>query len=824
MLHRAVERLRRRARVTWSAPLIAALAALLLLAGHASAQQQLTVQVAGLTASDASSAQGVVSVLDSNGRPLAELTAQEFQAWINDVSVPITGVSRGIDSTQPINVALVVDVSGSTQQNGAFQLAKDAVHQFLNGLSEQDRVAIVTFDDAVGVVLPFTQDRAAAGAAIDGLHATDTTALYQATVYSARLAASSTIGRRAVVLLTDGVDNNSPATRDDAIAAAGALGVPIFTIGLGATIDRDYLTQIAKVSGGQFADTPTADGVAELYRSVGEVLRGQYILTLDSSAVNLVVGDVITLRVDATASDAVGSDSREVCLQPICVALTNLEQNERIKDARTIEARVVSAEPIVSVTFLVDGKPVVTASSPPYQFTLDPAPLAKGSHTLAAQATTAAGATQVREISLRTGPAGGGISSTMLLFPVGAIVIALVAFVALRLLRRRRPRDIDLAPANLGPSPKTPSPEPLAKPRKRLCVVDRDKAPLPPVLEEAVGRLLATAGPLAGQAFSVSNQPLSIGVGTRCPIRLPDEGLDPHDVKPEQARVWIRDGQLMVHELRRLTALGPAGGRWEILSPGDEFVVGTSTFTFELLGQPSKPEPAPAAPEVEPAKQPEERAHVLRAIMTPVLPETPLEELAPAPERQWAIRPEPPVVPAETAPPAEPAERPAFEHAPAPASEETAPVASLSLDPALSSLDEANAEAEAEGLWNSPIPFRRPPERPAVIAGPFADAGDSRPDILRDGTRQPEAQALEELPPEGNVPNILRDHPAGAQAGPFGDAVSTAPQSDAVPNILRDRSNEPRAEARTDAAEAPGRSSKPSSNPDVTDPQSWTPL
>lgn len=818
MLHRAIERLRRRARVMWSAPLIAAFAALLLFAGHASAQQQLTVQVVGLTAGDASNAQGVVSVLDSTGRPLPELTAQEFQAWINDVPVAITGVSRGIDSTQPINVALVVDVSGSAQENGAFQLAKDAVHQFLNGLSEQDSVAIVTFDDAVGVVLPFTQDRAAAGAAIDGLHATDTTALYQATVYSARLAASSTIGRRAVVLLTDGVDNNSPATRDDAIAAAGALGVPIFTIGLGANIDRDYLTQIAKVSGGQFADTPTADGVADLYRSVGEVLRGQYVLTLDSSAVDLVDGEVITLRVDALAGDAVGSDSREVCLQPICIAITNLEKNERLKDARTVEARVVSAEPITSVAFLVDGQQAATASSPPYQFTLDPASLAKGSHTLSAQATTAAGATQVREISLRTGPAGGGISSTMLLLPVGAIVIALVAFVALRLLRRRRPRDIDLAPANLGPSPKTPSPEPLAKPRKGLWVVDRDKAPLPPVLEEAVGWLSATAGPLAGETFSVSNQPVSIGAGTRCPIRLPDEGLDPHDVKPEQARVWIRDGHLMVHELRRLTSLGPTGGRWEILSPGDQFVVGTCTFKFELLDQPSKPEPAPSVPEVQPLKQPEEGAHVLRAIMTPVIPDTPLETLVPAPERQWAIRQEPPGVPTEAAPLAEPAERAALEHAPAPASEETVPVASVSLDPALSSPDDADAEA-AE-LWNAPIPFRRPPDRPAAVARPFADAGDSIPGILRDSTRQPEAQAPEELPPDGDVPNILRDHPTGAQTGPFGDAVSTAPQSDAVPNILRDRSKEPRAEA----PEAPERSSQPSSNPDVTDPQSWTPL
>ncbi|MCH7523134.1 MAG: dihydrodipicolinate synthase family protein [Chloroflexi bacterium] len=112
---------------------------------------------------------------------------------------------------------------------GALTQAKTAAHRFLNDLGPQDTVAIVAFGNAVVPLLAFTTDRAAAGAAIDGLTASGSTALYDATVASIRLAANSGNSRFAVVLLTDGVDDGSLFSRADALTTAQALGVPVYS-------------------------------------------------------------------------------------------------------------------------------------------------------------------------------------------------------------------------------------------------------------------------------------------------------------------------------------------------------------------------------------------------------------------------------------------------------------------------------------------------------------------------------------------------------------------------------------------------------------------
>jgi hypothetical protein len=74
---------------------------------------------------------------------------------------------------------------------------------------------------------------------------------------------------------------------------------------------------------------------------------------------------------------------------------------------------------------------------------------------------------------------------------------------------------------------------------------------------------------------------MSIGTGHRCFVHL-DDSEDGREIGVEHARVWIRDGQLVMHELRRLSDLGSTGGRWEFLAPGDVFAIGPYTFQFEL--------------------------------------------------------------------------------------------------------------------------------------------------------------------------------------------------------------------------------------------------
>ena len=676
MLHRRQRELKSRLR--WSHPLwlLLALATLLLSPVVGLAQEEaLTVEVASFTTDESSKAQAVVTVLASDGRPLAGLTAGQFQANLNGTAVPVSAVTRGVDSTLGIAVVLALDVSGS-MAGGALTQAKTAAHRFLDDLGPQDTVAIVAFGDAVVPLLAFTTDRAAAGAAIDGLAASGDTALYDATVASVRLAVDSGNSRLAVVLLTDGVDDGSLLSRADALTTAQTLGVPVFAIGLGTGIDRAYLQELAQGSGGRFAETPSPQGLAQLYEEAAELLRGQYILTLDTTEIALDESQAVTLRMNVTAGELTGSGERTfeplgpivtlsavepgerleseriviaqvVSTDPVStvtflvdgeamlqlteppyqftfdpalvtdgehslqatvvtttgltatstavlvrtgppaapsVTLSGVTADEQLTETRTVTAEIESLDPISSVTFLVDGETVLELTKPPYEFSFDPASLASGEHTLQVEVVTDAGLTATAAVAVRT--SGGGTVRPSLLIATGLIVVAGVggALSVLYLLRRRRSEEGEPDPA----APREPSPGPIGMGRPGKQRTPRplwgDEPPAAPVLTgEPLGRLMITSGSLQGQAFPVSDAAASIGSGHRCLIQLPERDGD-EEIAPEWARVWVRDGKLMVHELQRLSTTGSMPGSWVILDSGETFTMGSWTFLFELDG------------------------------------------------------------------------------------------------------------------------------------------------------------------------------------------------------------------------------------------------
>ena len=576
-------RLSRRA---WPA---AVLALLLFSAVSVSAQgRTLTVELAGLATDGESEAQAVVTVLDIQHLPVPGLVQEHFQVTLNGSAVPVSAVTRGVDSSLGIAVVLALDVS-SSMEGGALEEAKAAAHRFLGGLGPEDRVAILTFNDTVNLVQPFTQDLERAGAAIDGLIAGGATALFQATSESVRLGVGSGNDRRAVILLSDGVDNGSKLSRDEALEIAQTLAVPVFAIGLGADVDRDYLQGLALASGGQAAETSTPEGLAQLYQQAGELLRGQYILTLDVSELAFVPSEPATLRVAVSLGDQVGSVQRSVCAQRLCVSLNDLAAGERLETERTVVADVISADTVISVIFFVDGEPALELTELPYQFSFDPASVEEGEHAVAVHVVTAIGATVTAEVVIRTGGDGGGINSSLL--AIGVIAVAAVGGVVVFLLLRRRSHDQEEGPAARGlwKAPRVPDGGGLGQ---RFS--DKERSPSREQRASSVGQLRATSGPLAGQTFPINDFTASIGSGFRCLIRLPNEAGEDGEIMPELARFWIRDDRLMVHQISHLTPDGVViGGGWEILASGESFTVGDSSFQFDL----GEPGAAPAAAE-----------------------------------------------------------------------------------------------------------------------------------------------------------------------------------------------------------------------------------
>jgi VWFA-related protein len=561
-------------------------------------QQNLTVKIDGFKADDWSKTRVIVTVLNGEDKPALGLTEGDFLTEINGTAVPATGLARGVDSDLPASVVLALDVSGGLP-SGALDQAKAAANQFIDGLGPKDSVAVLAFSDTANLVQPFTQDRAVAHAALDGLSAGGGDALYQATTQSILLAAASAdTGRRAVVLLSAASDNGNDELRQQSLIASKGLGVPVFAIGLGGGIDRQYLRELSAGGGGQFTEAATPEGLIQLYQDVSELLRDQYVLTLDASVLGLRPSDAATLRVTATLNGSSGSDERVVCPQRLCVRLSDVAAGDQIAKARTVTADVISIDPVQSVTFYVDDKKAATVTQPPYQFTLDPKQFSGGQHRLAAEVASATASTRGADVQVRFGGGGSaGSSGSGFIFIGPVVALAVVALLLAAYLWLRRRHGGAEGPRPVSPVGK-PKGGPMAKPRIRLRPLEEGEGPPAAVAEAGapLGRLHVVSGPLAGQTFAVGDTPVSIGSGQRCLIRLPRELEEGGEIAPEFARIWVRGNRLMVHELRRLTAAGPVGGRWEMLEGGDVFSIGPCSFRF-ALGMEEKeetPEPVPS--------------------------------------------------------------------------------------------------------------------------------------------------------------------------------------------------------------------------------------
>jgi len=218
----------------------------------------------------------VVTALDGQGLPVPGLAVAQFEASEGSTPVVVASVQPAQDATLPLSVILAIHISGSSAGE-PLDRAKAAAVDFINALGPNDEASIVVFDENVTPVVPFTSDRTALTNGIAGLQASRGTALYDAVQTTTYLARVANAPRSAVVLLTDGIneDTNSPATADSSLAAAKVAGVPVFTVGFGAAPDVAYLQRLSATTQGQYHTANTAT-VASVYNDIAtlEPLRG----------------------------------------------------------------------------------------------------------------------------------------------------------------------------------------------------------------------------------------------------------------------------------------------------------------------------------------------------------------------------------------------------------------------------------------------------------------------------------------------------------------------------------------------------------------------
>lgn len=234
-----------------------------------------------------------VTVRDANGVPVPELSVDAFTMREDMAAQAVTVVDLvpSVNPEIPVSLVLVMDVSGSMAGQPLAD-AKDAARALVSQLGAQDHVGILAFADTVDLDAidprreqPPTPDHAVVGDLIDSLTAEGGTPLYDALYKAVLWTQKASLGHRAVILLTDGVDEG-PGSRvagdDTPINEATRANIPIFTIGLGGEIDSGYLERVARTTGGFYQETPDSEDLAGLFVKVPDALKQQYLVSYAS--------------------------------------------------------------------------------------------------------------------------------------------------------------------------------------------------------------------------------------------------------------------------------------------------------------------------------------------------------------------------------------------------------------------------------------------------------------------------------------------------------------------------------------------------------------
>lgn len=167
-----------------------------------------------------------VIVTDRYGRFVTGLRQADFSVREDGL---LQKVEKFSDSTAPFNVALLIDTSRSTQNKlGAIRKAAQA---FIKQLQPNDRVMIVTFDEHVRFISELTNNRAELDRAVKSLKSSYMTSLYDAISQTITERLNKIQGRKAIVILTDGVDTASKrASFESTLEMVSATGIICYAI------------------------------------------------------------------------------------------------------------------------------------------------------------------------------------------------------------------------------------------------------------------------------------------------------------------------------------------------------------------------------------------------------------------------------------------------------------------------------------------------------------------------------------------------------------------------------------------------------------------
>lgn len=249
-----------------------------------------------------------VSVFDTNGQILSNLTREHFILLDENEPRPIENFL--LDETA-IHVILLLDVSSSLREE--LEEIQEAALQFAQAFSREDRIAIVSFSDQLELLQDWTNNIKELRKSLKHLERGYRTALYDALISTARERLTQVPGKKVIILLTDGLDNESRSNLDDVLSLMIESDISLYIVSRTRLVqpkieqskrvdflnqvmrnvlheDKDFidlyfrekeisLSHLAEATGGRVFFPEKLEDLKSSYMRVAEELKSQYVLT-----------------------------------------------------------------------------------------------------------------------------------------------------------------------------------------------------------------------------------------------------------------------------------------------------------------------------------------------------------------------------------------------------------------------------------------------------------------------------------------------------------------------------------------------------------------
>ena len=237
-------------------------------------------------------------VRDSRGRPVNNLGREDFQVYERGRLRQILQFKASDQG--PISLGILFDVSGSMRGAAQMQAGQRAVEHILSWVNPaQDEVGLFSFDAELRREVDFTTDMAKVKTAVNALTAVGQTSLYDAINKTAAALGDRPSPRRAVIVITDGIDTSSKLTPAQVSGMASAIDVPVYVIAVLSPLDHPgedsavvgaetspvatQLSNLAYWTGGTLFMVSAPTHASQAARDLITELRHQYLLAFEAA-------------------------------------------------------------------------------------------------------------------------------------------------------------------------------------------------------------------------------------------------------------------------------------------------------------------------------------------------------------------------------------------------------------------------------------------------------------------------------------------------------------------------------------------------------------